>query len=54
MTKWELWEVFMRTGRVSDYLKYKKAEERPAFDNSEEIMTEFSQEFFEEYPEQDD
>ncbi len=50
MTKRELWEVFMRTGRVSDYLKYKKAEDRFAVDNSEEIMTEFSREIF---PEED-
>lgn len=46
MTKKQLWEVFIKTGRVSDYLKYKKAEERLDFDSSEEIMTEFSEEFF--------
>ena len=50
MTKKQLWEVFMKTGRVSDYLMYKKAEDRPDFDNSEEIMTELSTEIF---PEED-
>ena len=51
MTKKQLWEVFMKTGRVSDYLMYKKAEDRPDFDNSEEIMTELSGELF---PQEDD
>lgn len=50
MNKRELWEVFMKTGRVSDYLKYKKAEERPVFDINEDDMTEFSGEFFDEFP----
>lgn len=46
VTKKQLWEVFMKTGRVSDYLKYKKAEDRIDFDGSEEIATEFSEELF--------
>ncbi len=46
MTKKQLWEIFMKTGRVSDYLRYQKAEERLDFEGSEEIMTEFSEEFF--------
>ncbi len=50
MTKRELWEAFMRTGRVSDYLKYKKAEERPAFDYQEDNLTEFSEDLFEDFP----
>ncbi len=53
MNKRELWEAFIKTGSVRDYLKYKKAEERPLFDNREDNLTEFSQEFFEEVPDED-
>lgn len=32
MTKKELWDVFLKTGKVSDYLKYKNAPDRRAVD----------------------
>lgn len=32
MTKKELWNVFMKTGKVSDYLKYKNAPDERAHD----------------------
>lgn len=54
MNKRELWENFIKTGRVSDYLKYKKAQEKPAFDIEDNNMTEFSQELFEELEPKDD
>ena len=54
MNRKELWEVFMKTGCVSDYLKYKRAEERPVFDNSEEMMTEFAEEFIEDFSQRED
>lgn len=44
MTKRELWEVFIKTGSVSDYLRYKKADDRQLYD-SEDILTEISEEF---------
>ena len=54
MNKRDLWEAFIKTGRVSDYLKYKRAEERPAFDKSEEMMTEFAEEFIEDFSQRED
>ena len=45
MNKKELWQVFMKTGRVSDYLNYKNArdEERPC--ERDELSEEFAEEF---------
>lgn len=47
MNKKELWKKFISTGRVSDYIEYKKARDREAvsalFDN--EVTTEFAEEF---------
>ncbi len=54
MTKGELWENFMKTGSVKDYLKYKKAEERALYDKDEDLMTEFSEELFEDFTKEDD
>ncbi len=29
MNKKELWDIFMKTGKVSDYLRYKNASDKP-------------------------
>ena len=54
MNKKELWQKFMKTGKVTDYLDYKNAKESP--DIFEEYDAEFSNEIspdlerrFEEY-----
>ncbi len=46
MGKKELWKIFMKTGKVSDYLNYKNArdESEVPFD-SESFSEEFAQEF---------
>lgn len=52
MTKKDLWKVFMRTGRVADYLNYKNAPESQdvySFLSDEEISEEFAQEFINNY-----
>lgn len=54
MTKGELWENFIKTGSVKDYLKYKKAEEKAFYDKDEDLLTEFSEEFFDESLKQDE
>ena len=47
MGKKELWRIFMRTGKVSDYLNYKNARDEkkatPFF--GDEISEEFAEEF---------
>lgn len=47
MTKKELWRIFMKTGRVSDFLNYKNASDRE--DDDMEISEEFAQEFINNY-----
>lgn len=52
MTKKELWKIFMKTGRVSDYLNYKNASESQdafSFLSDEEISEEFAQEYINNY-----
>ncbi len=49
--KHDLWEVFMKTGKVSDYLNYKKAE-RESFDD--DFDYEISEEFYEDDPNLED
>lgn len=41
MNKKELWNTFMKTGKVSDYLNYKKAEDFPLSYPDEETAEEF-------------
>lgn len=41
MNKKELWDNFVRTGKVSDYLKYKKANDSREFPEDLEIAQEF-------------
>lgn len=47
MTKKDYWQIFMKTGKVSDYLNYKNAKEEedafPPFD--EEVSDEFAVDF---------
>ncbi len=47
MGKKELWRIFMKTGRVSDYLNYKNARDEkkdvPFF--GDEVSEEFAEEF---------
>ena len=55
MNKKELWEVFMKTGSVADYLRYRKAagytdEQESPWEEQAEIAEEFSGE----YPYNDD
>lgn len=40
MNKKDLWNTFMKTGKVSDYLNYKKAREFPLSDYPDEETTE--------------
>lgn len=54
MNKKELWQKFMKTGKVTDYLEYKNAKDAP--DIFDEYVEEFSEELtadpqrkFEEY-----
>lgn len=54
MTKAELWENFMKTGSVKDYLKYKKAAERALYDMDEDILTELSEELFDSLSQKDE
>ncbi len=48
MNKKQLWEAFMSTGKISDYLRYKKAEHN--FEDEYDIPytddVEFSDEFY--------
>ena len=46
MNKKELWRIFMKTGRVSDYLNYKNARDEGEIPfSAAEFSEEFSQEF---------
>lgn len=47
MTKKELWQRFMKTGSVADYLEYKKARDESASPNyyDEDVSAEFAEEF---------
>ncbi len=47
MTKKELWRIFMKTGKVSDFLNYKNASDSE--DDDMEISEEFAQEFINNY-----
>ena len=40
MNKQDLWNTFMKTGKVSDYLNYKKAKDFPLSDFPEEEAAE--------------
>ena len=51
MNKRELWENFIRTGKVSDYLKYKNAS---AYDSSSSPDEEFADELFADDPNLED
>ena len=46
MTKKELWRIFMKTGKVSDFLNYKNASDS---EDDMEISEEFAQEFINNY-----
>ena len=46
MTKKELWRIFMKTGKVSDFLNYKNASDS---EDDMEISEEFAQEFITNY-----
>ena len=48
VTKKELWQRFIKTGRVSDYLAYTKAQEQSflAPQPGEDLSAEFAQSFF--------
>ena len=48
MNKKDLWNTFMKTGKVSDYLMYKKAREFPLSDYPDE---ETAEEFYLNNPE---
>lgn len=54
MTKGELWEVFLKTGSVKDYLRYKKAEASSLYDKDESSLMEFSNELYEDLSQRDD
>ena len=41
MNKRELWEIFMKTGKVSDYLKYRNADKYDTDGYDAEIAQEF-------------
>lgn len=47
MGKRELWKIFMKTGKVSDYLNYKNArdEKKAAPFFADEVSEEFAEEF---------
>ena len=49
MTKKELWNIFIKTGKISDYLRYRSApdERRELLHNAD---TETSDEFYLNYP----
>lgn len=47
MNKKELWQIFMKTGKVSDYLNYKNARDSVGFplDDEEEVSEEFASDY---------
>ena len=52
MTKKELWNKFMKTGRISDYLAYQRAKDLPPLESafSDELAEEFIQNFDIDFP----
>ncbi len=60
MNKKELWQIFMKTGKVSDYLNYKNARDEQGFplEDDEEISEEFALDYINnfdtDFPEIDD
>ena len=50
MTKQELWQTFLKTGRVSDYIAYERArEDAPAQDIRNVYPQEFAEEFIQNF-----
>ncbi len=50
MTKKELWQTFLRTGRISDYIAYERArEDAPAQDIRNVYPQEFAEEFMQNF-----
>ncbi len=50
MTKKELWQTFLKTGRVSDYIAYERArEDAPAQDIRNVYPQEFAEEFIQNF-----
>ena len=50
MTKKELWQTFLRTGRISDYIAYERArEDAPAQDICNVYPQEFAEEFMQNF-----
>lgn len=50
MTKKELWQTFLRTGRISDYIAYERArEDAPAQDIRNMYPQEFAEEFMQNF-----
>ena len=50
MNKKELWQTFLRTGRVSDYIAYERArEDAPAQDIRNVYPQEFAEEFIQNF-----
>ncbi len=45
MNKKDLWNIFMKTGKVSDYLNYKKAKDYP-LSGFPELEEETAEEFY--------
>lgn len=47
MNKNELWQIFMKTGKVSDYLNYKNARDEAVFPvyDDEEFSAEFATDY---------
>lgn len=51
MNRKDLWDKFIQTGKVSDYLNYKKAQSRGGYDFSD---SELGEEFFTGGPDRED
>lgn len=51
MNRKELWQIFMRTGKVSDYLNYKNARDKEALTDlgDAEVSEEFAKDFINNY-----
>ena len=50
MTKKELWQTFLKTGRISDYIAYERArEDAPAQDIRNVYPQEFAEEFIQNF-----
>ncbi|MBR5438385.1 MAG: hypothetical protein IKV21_05640 [Clostridia bacterium] len=46
MNKKDLWNIFMKTGKVSDYLKYKSAADSKHAELLDSMDTEAAEEFY--------